>query len=212
MLLYAAPIVPPPAPSPDSSQPQATPGDTLSAADRLRLLEVAREALVCVLVRGVQPRLRSDAPALLRPRACFVTLWRRDTGDLRGCRGECNAVRPLIESVARMALAAALDDGRFEPVCAGELPLIRIEISALTAPVPVQPDEVIVGKHGLILSAGQGAGRRAGLLLPQVPGEYGWGCAEFLDALCRKAGLPPSALHDPRSTLEAFEAEVWGEE
>jgi AmmeMemoRadiSam system protein A len=173
---------------------------------------VARETLVSVLVRGGQPRAHSDAPALLRPRACFVTLRRRDTDELRGCRGECVAVRPLIESVARMALAAALDDGRFAPVCGNELPLIRIEISALTAPVPIQPDEVVVGRHGLILSAGEGARLRAGLLLPQVPGEYGWDREEYLDALCRKAGLPPGALRDPRSRLQAFEAEVWGEE
>jgi AmmeMemoRadiSam system protein A len=212
MLLYAAPILPSPAPTPDSSSPEAGSGETLSAADRLHLLRVARETLESVLVRGVQPRIQSDAPALLRLRACFVTLRRRDTGELRGCRGECIAVRPLIDSVARMALAAALDDTRFKPVRAHELPAIRIEISALTAPIPIRPEEVAVGRHGLILSAGQGGSRRAGLLLPQVPGEYGWDRDEYLDALCRKAGLPPSALRDPRSCLEAFEAEVWAEE
>lgn len=208
MLLYAAPHIPSPAQAPDPSQPEEEPHGLLCAADRLRLLAVARDALTSVLVRGQQFHPQSESAALLRPRACFVTLRRRDTGDLRGCRGECTAVRPLIQSVARMAVAAALDDTRFAPVSASELPLLRIEISALSAPAPIRPEEVIVGRHGLILTAG----RRAGLLLPQVPGEYGWDRAAYLDALCRKAGLPPGAWREPHATLEAFEAEVWGEE
>ena len=54
-------------------------------------------------------------------------------------------------------------------------------------------------------------GRRAGLLLPQVPVTYGWDRAAFLTQLCRKAGLRDTAWGDDDTILYAFEAEAWGE-
>jgi uncharacterized protein (TIGR00296 family) len=105
-------------------------------------------------------------------------------------------------------VSGALDDPRFPPVTRDELPILRFEISALTNPEPIQPEEVVVGKHGLVLS-GEAA---VGLLLPQVPVEHGWNRAEFLDGLCVKAGLPAGSWRRPDLTLSAFEAEVWAEE
>jgi AMMECR1 domain-containing protein len=49
-----------------------------------------------------------------------------------------------------------------------------------------------------------------GLLLPQVPSEYGWDRETFLEQTCRKAGLPLDAWHRG-AKLEAFTAEVFGD-
>jgi AmmeMemoRadiSam system protein A len=154
------------------------------------------------------PAWRTESPALLHPRASFVTLRRRGSGELRGCRGEYRARRPLIESVANMAIAAGVDDSRFPPVSLDELPDLHIGISALTPLKPIRPDEVEVGRHGLMIVKGP----YAGLLLPSVPVEYGWDREEFLKWLCRKAGLPDDAWQGDDLELYGFEAESWGED
>lgn len=179
----------------------------IAAADRALLLDLARVTLDRYLDDRPLPEVE-DRPTLRQRRAVFVTLRRRGSGELRGCRGESIARRSLGEAVPLMAIAAAVDDPRFPPVTPDELPLLHIEISALTAPVSIRPDDVVVGEHGLILHAGG----RAGLLLPQVPTEYGWDRATYLMALCRKAGLPPEAWKLPGAELQAFTAEVWGED
>jgi uncharacterized protein (TIGR00296 family) len=73
---------------------------------------------------------------------------------------------------------------------------------------PISPDEIVVGRHGLMMQHGP----HAGLLLPQVPTTYGWDREEFLEALCHKAGLHNTAWREPDTKLLAFEAEVWGED
>jgi hypothetical protein len=107
-----------------------------------------------------------------------------------------------------MAVAAAAEDPRFDPVAPGELPGLVFEISALTVPEPLpDPAAIEIGRHGLIASRGG----RKGLLLPQVAPEWGWGREEFLSHTCLKAGLPADAWRHPGTLLEWFEAEVWSE-
>ena len=175
---------------------------------RRTLLEVAREAIAVFLRRGEIPPRRADSPALLQPRATFVTLWRRDVDELRGCRGEPFARRPLIESVAHMAIASATDDPRFPPVTIDEVPGLRIAISALTPLLPIHPEEIDVGRHGLLIVRG----RQAGLLLPEVATRYGWSREELLVGICEKAGLPEGAWKAMGVELYGFETEEWSEE
>lgn len=181
---------------------------SLSSEDKRFLLALSRDTLNAYLGGRRLPAYHVTAPALVAPRASFVTLRRRDSGELRGCRGERVARRPLVESVVQMTIASAVDDPRFEPVRMGEVPGLHIEISALTPPRPIQPEDVIVGRHGLIVTAGHAAG----LLLPQVPSLYRWDREQFLRAVCEKAGLPDDAWKWRGVRLEAFEAEVWEEE
>jgi AmmeMemoRadiSam system protein A len=191
----------------DSGRPATLPGPAaLSADDRLALLRHARAALVARL-GGPAAVSEPRSPALLSPRASFVTLTRRDTGALRGCRGEVAARRPLVQSVARMAVAAATDDPRFPPVELDELSWITITINALTPLAPLRPEEIEVGRHGLMLVV-RG---RSGLLLPEVPRHYGWDREEFLRALCHKAGVEAMAWRQPDAELSGFEAETWGD-
>jgi AmmeMemoRadiSam system protein A len=139
---------------------------------------------------------------------CFVT-WKRD-GRLRGCIGSVEPVRPLWADVEENAVHALLEDPRFDPATAGELPLLGLEISVLTPFVPIADPlrDVTVGVHGVLVERG----RSRGLLLPQVPVEWGWDVPAFLAHSCRKAGLPEDAWRDGRTRISTFTAEVFGEE
>ena len=184
----------------------ATTAPTLSAPDREALLRTARESIAARL-GGRRPALPEAAGALAEPRGAFVSLHRRADGELRGCVGLMRAEQPLLEAVARMAVAAATEDGRFPPVRADELEGLAIEVSALSALAPIRPEEVLVGRHGLLVASGS----RRGVLLPQVPVEHGWDREAFLGRTCWKAGLPEDAWKRPGVEIFAFTAEVFGE-
>jgi len=181
---------------------------TVAPDARAALLALARAAVDRRLAGQPGPEIEPPLTALNEPRAAFVTIRRRDSGELRGCRGECPARRSLPECVRRVAVSAALEDPRFLPLMRGELSEVSFEISALTDPMPIRPEEVVVGRHGLILAA-DGA---IGLLLPQVPAEQDWDREAFLDGLCRKAGLRKGRWRLAGASLRAFEAEVWSED
>jgi AmmeMemoRadiSam system protein A len=185
----------------------ATQTSGLTAAARARLLAIARRAIASRL-RGEAPPAEPAEPELSRPSGAFVTLRRREDGDLRGCIGYVEALYPLVEAVQRAATSAATQDHRFDPVGTDELDGLVIDISVLEPPSPIRPEQVRIGTHGLIVERG----RRRGLLLPQVPVEQGWDVTTFLDHTCLKAGLAPGAWRDPETRLLGFAATVFGEE
>ena len=134
----------------------------------------------------------------------FTTLYY--LGELRGCVGFVLAVTSLYRAIAETAQAAAFEDSRFPPLTRQEFPEIEISLSVLSPLRPIHPEELEVGRHGLLISFG---GRR-GLLLPQVPVEHGWDRFTFLQQTCHKAGLPANAWQCGAS-IEAFTAEVFGD-
>ncbi len=179
----------------------------LSDEQKRRLLEVARQSLHAAVAGGPPPDLATDDPELLEPRGAFVTLKRG--GQLRGCIGYVEPRVPLIEAVADNVRSAALHDPRFKTVAPEELSDIELDISALTPLEPVQDaGEIEVGRHGLMISYGPSRG----LLLPQVPIEWGWDREEFLEHTCLKADLPPDAWRREDAELLCFEAEVFSED
>jgi AmmeMemoRadiSam system protein A len=177
----------------------------LPEAERRTLLELARRALAETVLHGNILDVSPPAGLLAQPAGVFVTLHR--AGRLRGCLGQVEAALPLAEAVSRMAIAVSRQDPRFEPVTAGELPGLEIEISVLSPMEPIAPERIEVGRHGLLVR--RGAFR--GLLLPQVPGQYHWSRERFLEETCVKAGLPRDAWKDPETQIEAFTAEVFSE-
>ncbi|HRE91058.1 MAG TPA: AmmeMemoRadiSam system protein A [Myxococcota bacterium] len=144
-------------------------------------------------------------PELQSPMGAFVSLHL--DGDLRGCIGTLHGERPLHEVVVEMACEAATNDPRFPALTTRELSQTDIEVSVLTPFQPIRPDEVEVGRHGLYVVRGP----RRGVLLPQVPVQYGWSREQYLQHACRKAGLPEDAYKDPETRLLAFEAEVFSD-
>lgn len=179
----------------------------LSPETRRYLLRLARSHLSSWVNRGRgEDSPGADIPpSCLEKRGVFVTLTKK--GTLRGCIGYIEGIKPLCEGVRDNAYNAAFRDPRFEPLKKGELKEVRIEISVLTVPMPVRDiRDIRVGRDGLIVEHN---GRR-GLLLPQVPVEWGWNREEFLRQTCRKAGLPDNAWMTG-AKVYAFQAEVFGE-
>lgn len=177
----------------------------LSSTDRAALLGVARGAILAHLGLAPAPALPS-AGALGEERGAFVTV--HVAGDLRGCIGTFRPMGSLAATVARMAVAAASEDPRFRPVAAGDVAALEVAVSALGVPRPLaDPRAVAVGREGLIVKRGF----HRGTLLPKVAVEHGWSADEFLKHTCLKAGLPPRAWEEPDVTIEAFEAEEFGE-
>jgi AmmeMemoRadiSam system protein A len=115
-------------------------------------------------------------------------------------------VSPLERTVRETARAAAFDDPRFAPVTLDQARELQVSLSVLSPLKPIPPEDVEVGRHGLLISQGF----RRGLLLPQVPTEHGWDRDTFLEQTCRKAGLPTDAWRKG-ATVEAFTAEVFGD-
>ncbi len=178
----------------------------LNEEQKRRLIEVAHQAVTAAVTGEPMPDLTTDDPDLLEPRGAFVTL--KKAGQLRGCIGYIEPHAPLIEAVADNAQSAALRDPRFAPVTPEELPDISRDVSALTPLEPVADvEEIEIGRHGLVISQGP----NHGLLLPQVPVEWGWDREEFLEHTCLKAGLPPEAWRQDNTELLRFEAEVFSE-
>jgi AmmeMemoRadiSam system protein A len=177
----------------------------LPSEERRALLELARRAIVETVQARPAPEVSRVSLALGERAGAFVSLHLR--GRLRGCIGQVEPVEALAEAVARCAVAAAVEDPRFEPVSPGELADLEIEISILSPLTPIQPEEIEVGKHGLLVTRD----RMRGLLLPQVATQYHWPRERFLEEACRKAGLERDAWKDPASRIEAFTAEVFSE-
>ena len=180
---------------------------TLSRDDQRLLLDLARSAIEAHLAERPAPE-RAPSPALQQRCGAFVTLSRREDGELRGCVGYVEPILPLAETVARAAVAAAVHDGRFAPVTLAELPQLSLDISALSPTSRVRAEEIEVGTHGLMIHC---AGR-SGVLLPHVAVEQGWDRQEFLIHICRKAGLPSDAWKMPDADLLVFTALVFGED
>lgn len=180
----------------------------LSRDEQDCLLELARQAMATA-VQGTQLDLpawgaRFPSAQLHEPSAAFVTLYQQ--GHLRGCVGSVQRRKALYLTVADCAVSAALHDPRFAPVTASELPQLRIEISVLSPLFPIQPEEVKLGEHGLLVTQGF----RRGLLLPRLALEYGWNRERFLEETCAKAGLARDAWKKG-ARLEAFTAFVFSE-
>jgi AmmeMemoRadiSam system protein A len=196
-------------PDPQSSGSRTTCGtgnteqNEFSREERKLLLRLAHDAIVTSLEHR-ELSLSPVPPHLTEPRGAFTTLYLR--GELRGCVGHVYPIDSLYRTVAETARAAAFEDTRFWPVTLDEAAELEISLSVLSPLRPAQPEQVEVGRHGLLVSLHQ----HRGLLLPQVPIEHGWDRITFLEQTCRKAGLPPDAWQTG-AQIEVFTAEVFGD-
>jgi len=176
-----------------------------SEADRRCLLELARRAIAEAVSLQKPAGYTPHSGVFAEKRGVFVTLHTR--GRLRGCIGVVEAFEQLDESVAHCAVSAALRDPRFSPVRAEELPELEIELSLLSPPEAILPENIEIGKHGLLISQGS----KRGLLLPQVAVEHRLGREQLLEETCRKAGLAAQAWREPETQILGFTCEVFSE-
>jgi len=178
-----------------------------------RAVELARAAIEKHLGGGSE--LPSHLPEVFREKSgVFVTLNRYPSRDLRGCIGFPEPIMPLAGAIEDAAVSAATRDPRFPPVSLGEMDRIVVDVTMLTPPERIDhkgPDDlvskIVIGRDGLIARKGF----YSGLLLPQVPVEWGWSVEEFLSHTCMKAGLAPDSWREGNVSFQRFSGYVYGE-
>jgi len=177
----------------------------LNEEQQKALLYLARQAIAHYLETGEKLKDNQLEFSLAEERGAFVTL--KVSGELRGCIGYPLPFKPLSETVIDAAVSAAAQDFRFQSIEKSELDETKIEISVLSSPRRIEDiSELQVGEHGIIISK---SGKK-GLLLPQVPIEWGWDRETFLEHGCLKAGLDGNAWKKD-VTIEIFSAQVFSE-
>ncbi len=178
----------------------------LTKEEKEYLLKIARQSIE-LAVKGNQPPQPVDCPEnLLHPSGAFVTIHK--FGDLRGCIGFVEAVKPLVETIIETAAHAAINDPRFLPLSDEDLEDIEIEISVLSSLKLIKDvNEIQVGEHGIFMEEGF----NRGLLLPQVATEYSWDRETFLNQTARKARLPINAWKKNTTKIWIFTAEIFNE-
>jgi AmmeMemoRadiSam system protein A len=189
--------------------------DSLSRQDRSLLLKLARETILRKL--GQKEYDPDDLKAKLsdlvntEKRGTFVSLHKQ--GTLRGCIGNIEPVKTIVEGVSDNAEHAAFKDSRFKPLALEELKDTRIEISILTRPkkleyadvkdliAQLRPkiDGVIVQKH-----------YRSATFLPQVWDQLP-DPKNFLSQLCMKAGLASNEWKTGQLEVSTYQVQMFEE-
>ena len=162
------------------------------------LLKIAKDSIAHGLKYHAALEINiKDYPRELQAiRATFVTL--EINGNLRGCIGMLEAIRPLVVDIAENAFSAAFRDPRFPPVSEHEFSKLEIHLSILSPsePISFESEEDLIRQlcpheDGLIM---QEDGLR-GTFLPSVwdslPESH-----QFLQHLKLKTGLPSDYWSD----------------
>lgn len=179
------------------------------------LVSMARSTISSYLQRKT-PEEDATAGRFSGKAGVFVTLKTYPGLNLRGCIGFTEPAYPLAQALRDAAIAAAARDPRFRPVEKDELDSIVVEVTVLTAPRLLQaaspeqyPSSIEVGRDGLIVELGF----HKGLLLPQVPVEWGWDSTEFLSQTCVKAGLDADTwMTEDELKIFTFQGQIFSEE
>ena len=154
----------------------------INREEKKKLLEIARITLEVYLASGKKPEISAEnlPESLMQKTGAFVSLHKKE--DLRGCIGRFTFKLPLYRLVQNMAIAAATEDRRFDPVVLSELPDIDIEISVLSPMIKINTaDEIVPGKHGIYIRKGHATGT----FLPQVATKTGWNPGQLLGHCAR---------------------------
>ena len=186
----------------------------LSDSDGVFLVKTARIAVTEFLSNGKKMKLESEYEGKFSFNSgVFVTLNNPD--GLRGCIGFPMPEKKLSHAIVDGAIAAATEDPRFPSVKTNELNDIVFEVTVLTPPIEIDVydpmeylEKIKVGRDGLIIRHSFSSG----LLLPQVPVEYGWNTEEFLQHTCEKAGLARDTWKNESVKIEKFEGIIFKEE
>ena len=190
----------------------------LSLEEGAYLVKLARNTVYNKL-RGLDPpevNASQLSGRLRMKRGVFTTIYIVEGGEknLRGCIGYPMPIKPLYQAVMDTAIEAAFNDPRFTPLRLDELDKCIFEVSVLTPLEKIEyksplelPKKIVIGRDGLVLRYGV----YSGLLLPQVPVEYGWSAEEYLIHLSMKAGLPPDGYLYKGVEIYRFEAQIFSE-
>jgi AmmeMemoRadiSam system protein A len=182
--------------------------------DRKFLLGLARQTIRSVATNDVLPDVqgRSVATKLVEKKGCFVTLTA--AGALRGCIGHILPQESLYKAIMDNACNAALHDPRFLPVRPDEVDKIKIEISVLTEPKPLEfssPEDLLSKlrprEDGVVLHVGHSMATFLPQVWAQLPDKV-----QFLNHLSQKAGCDPSAWRGKDALVSIYHIESFEEE
>lgn len=161
----------------------------LTNDEKAYLLSLARDALNAAVKGDALPSPKDPPPITKELCGCFVTLKKH--GELRGCIGYIEGIKPLYEAIIDNAKNAALKDHRFPRVKEKELKDIDVEVSVLTKPEPLEysdPDDllnkIVAGEDGIILRKGWNQSTYLPQVWEQIPDKV-----QFLEYLSRKGGM-----------------------
>jgi len=153
--------------------------------------------------------IRDDA--FQTKRGVFVTLNKK--GQLRGCIGSLDASDSVLEGVRRNALNAAFHDPRFNPVTLQEMGAVKIEVSILTEPEPLEYtdykdllEKIRPGTDGVIIRSGYAGATFLPQVWDQLPDRR-----EFLSHLCAKAGLAANAWKEKKLEVSTYQVQYFEE-
>ncbi len=185
----------------------------LSDDDGQVLVKMARNSVTEYLQNNTRINNKEFNSRFNTDSGIFVTITKENS--LRGCIGYPLPIKKLSNAVIDSAIAAATEDPRFSPINPNELNNLIFEITVLTPPIEINVEKyedylsiIKVGRDGLIVENKQ----CSGLLLPQVPKEYGWDIEEFLAHTSEKAGLEKNAWKDQDTKVSRFEGIIFKEE
>ncbi len=189
--------------------------EKLSKEDGALLLELARENILCELGKKNDNltvlKTKVSTRVLKENRGTFVSLHKK--GGLRGCIGNIEPVKTILQGVMDNAKHAAFNDSRFSPLSYKELENTTIEVSILTPPkkldytdaddlmAKIRPgiDGVIIKKH-----------YHSATFLPQV-WEQLKNPRAFLDQLCMKAGLSQEEWESGDLSVSTYQVQLFEE-
>ena len=187
--------------------------DKLTEEEGKYLLSVARQTIEERLTgregQG-QPEV-FQSPKFHGKRGTFVTLT--ENGVLRGCIGHIVPQESMIEGIRENAINAAFRDPRFPPLSEAEWKKVRVEISILTDPAPLDYTDAVdllnklrPGVDGLIIKKGFHQATFLPQVWEQLPDKK-----EFLRHLCLKAGLDRDTWKDDKLEVLVYQVQAFEE-
>ncbi len=177
------------------------------------LVKLARESIEYYFKhKKLMPKPANYPKVFDEKRGVFVTLNNYPSKTLRGCIGYPIGYEALIDGVISSAVSAAFGDPRFQPLSTFELDKVIVEVTVLSPMIRLDPsksyvEQIKVGRDGLYVVCGA----YSGLLLPQVPVEWGWDEEAFLANVCHKAGLPYTCYQEGNCTFYRFTGQIFEE-
>ena len=177
------------------------------------LLQVARKTIERALFnRKEEGPEDKNLPAIFHERrGTFVTLT--EDGNLRGCIGHIIPQESIIEGVRVNAINAAFRDPRFRPLSPKEWDKVKIEVSILTDPKPLEYkdakdllEKLRPGIDGVIIKKGFHQATFLPQVWEQLPRKE-----DFLTHLCLKAGLGPDAWKRGDLEVSTYQVQAFEE-
>src|SRR5690242_11852537 len=181
------------------------PENEFSREERRAMLAQARAAILSAFAGMAAKHPEPQPDCFTLQRGAFVTIHVH--GKLRGCIGVIEGREPLRDTIAHCAESAAFRDSRFSALRPDEMSGLQVEISILSELTPLRPDQVGIGRHGLLIASAH----RHVLLLSQVAVEHHLTREEFLQETCQKARLPDDGWKRNDTQLYGFTCEIFQE-